>query len=295
MILVQGCSFSYGQALKNRLDNRYSKLLEDMLGERVPNIAQEGKCNFVASNELHSYLLHCRYNKGFELPRVIIWQLSDTFRSGVPMSQYSGRWIPNNFIDEISIPYGAKYQKYMLWKAFVNNKEYREPLDDEEAWGHSKKNGVGTFLTYYRGDGKQYHDRWAIGDVTNQYNELQTVLAIHKIQELCRSLGVQLVIVNYYGTPAHLLEDATYKAINRDNYLIKNSEKFGLYNHLMWRGFNRPDVFHFDVDAHYYQADVLYNYLTTGEQIVVEEEEHGDVGLWPVFDYVHGEFDIVKK
>lgn len=290
MILVQGCSFTWGQELKNAQKSRYSTLLGEMMDEQVFNIAHKGKCNFVASDELYQYLLHTRYSSNVPKPRVIIWQLSDMFRRGVPMTQFSGKWAPNNIQRELGREYMIKYQKMVLWQAYWKNKRHREKLSAEEAEKHVSEYGTGSKLTYVgpEGDKLDLTTEWAVGDTTNQYNELSAIIAIHKVQELCRAFNVQLVILNYYGTADPVYKDNAWKAINRGNYVIKNSVRWGMYNHMLWRGFHRPDNAHFDVDAHYYQAEVLYDYLTTGKQLVVEEEEHpAHEEMWPVFDYVN--------
>lgn len=285
MILVQGCSFSYGESLINPHRYRYSRYLELMMGEKVLNLAENSKDNYTMYFELHTYLLHCLHKpKEVEKPRVVIWQTTDTFRKGIVDWHYSGSWKPNN-LNTLVGNYSKRHIKTIMWSKFNEiNDQYKSLLDQgkhSEADAYKKQNGMGS---------KILSERFGhlIGDETFKHNEILFGLHINSIQDLCKQMDIQLVVVNYYGTPKDVLTDPIYKNINRDNYLLENSEEWGLYNHLCWRGFDRSvDDFHFNVDGHYYQADVLYNYLQHGRRLRVEEEVHDDMGHMPVFDYTN--------
>jgi len=284
MILVQGCSFSYGESLSNPMKYRYSRFLQNMINERVENIAENSKDNYTMYFELHAYLLHCMHNKDIEKPRVIIWQTTDTFRKGMISWQHSGSWKPNN-IKSLIGNYARRHIKTIMWSKFnAINDKYNKMCQEgrfEEADVFKKNQGMGARL-------KSETYAHLIGDETFKHNEILFGLHVNTIQDMCKQLDIQLVMLNYYGTPEDILEDPIHRNINRDNYLIENSERHGLYNHLCWRGFDRSvDGFHFNVDGHYYQADILYDYLLHGRRLKVEKEVHDDMGHMPVFDYTN--------
>jgi len=286
MILVQGCSFSFGAALESRLTQRYSYFLRNLMNEPVKNIADNSKDMKYMHFELYAYLMHCKHNpETTEKPSIVIWQLTDTFRYGFPDFRYSGSWKPND-LKSIIHPYGysARFCKTLLWSQFTKiQREYKRLIDDgyvEDAEAYRANKGMGSIL-------KAERQEFPIGDDTFQLNQLQTGTYINSIQKLCKEMDIKLVIINYYGTPSAMLEDPIYKEIDRSDFLIENSEKWGLYNHLCWRGFDRSvDDFHFNVDAHYYQAEKLYDFIVHGKRLRVEEEVHDNMGHMPVFDYV---------
>lgn len=294
MILVQGCSFSYGEGLIDPRKYCYSNYLQEMLGEKVINLAENSKDNYTMYLELHAWLLHCLHKpKEVEKPRVIIWQTTDTFRKGIVDWHYSGSWIPNN-LGSIVGRYARRHIKTIQWSKFnqINN-HYNDLIEEgklEEAEQYKKENGMGARI-------HAETNSFLIGDETFKHNEILFGLHVNTIQDFCEKLGIQLVMVNYYGTPDDVLEDPIHLNINRDNYLIENSERYGLYNHLCWRGFDRSvDEFHFNVDAHYYQADILYDYLRHGRRLKVEDEVHEDMGHMPVFDYTnHADINAAGK
>lgn len=291
MILVQGCSFTHGSGLKSHTAKfRYSSFIERALNEPVTNISGPSKDNFTMYFELHAYLLHAMQSK-VEIPRVIIWQLSDTFRRSVIDHRRSGAWKPNDLESLISVgeEYGNRHIKTVGWQGYTQiERKYNEMISegrDEDAKKYKKKMGLGTKIKI-NDLGRLGISEWNIGDDTFQQNELLVGLHINTIQDMCKQLGVQLVMINYYATPENILEDPIYKNIDRSNYLIKNSERWGMYNHLCWMGFDRSvDDFHFNIDGHYYQAEILLRYLKHGKQITVEETVHAHMDHMPVFDY----------
>ena len=294
MILVQGCSFTYGTGLEEHTKKfRYSSFIERALNEKVRNISGPSKDNFTMYFELHAYLLHAMQSK-VEIPRVIIWQLSDSFRRSMIDHACSGMWQPNNIDSLISSgeEYGRRHIKMFYWQSFTRITKIYENLvnkrEFDKAARYKKKMGMGTTLELSTGqpnNGKRSH-RFHIGDETFIYHELLIGMHINTIQEMCKQLGIKLMIINYYGTPKNILEDPIYKNIDRSNYLIENSERWGMYNHLCWKGFDRSvDNFHFNVDAHYYQAEVVLKFLKSGGRLKVEEVVHDEMGHMPVFDY----------
>jgi|SaaInl5LU_22_DNA_1037371.scaffolds.fasta_scaffold34464_2 hypothetical protein len=296
MILVQGCSFTYGSGLLEYTEKfRYSSFIERALNEEVRNISGPSKDNFTMYFELHAYLLHAMQSK-VEIPRVIIWQLSDTFRRSVIDYRFSGAWKPNDLESLICVghEYGNRHIKTVGWQGYTEIQlKYNKMIAEgrfKSAKAYKQKMGIGTKIKLddaKRGGTMEFN----IGDETFQQNELLVGMHVNTIQDMCKQLGIQLVIINYYGTPKNILEDPIYKNINRSNYLIKNSERWGMYNHLCWRGFDRSvDNFHFNIDAHYYQADVLLRYLKHSMQITVEETVHAHMNHMPVFDYTTNAF-----
>lgn len=281
MILINGCSFSYGDALIDPVKYRYSTFLGKKLDTEILNIAEASKDNFTMYFELHCYLSYVMQQKA-KKPNIIIWQLTDTFRKGIVDWHASGTWRPGK-LNSLLGNYHARHIKTIYWSHFQNIKDEFKRLfkiDKKKAIEYKNEKGMGSKLWVEK---KPFN----IGDETFIHNELTIGLYIFTIQQLCKSLGIRLIILNYYGTPVNVLKDPIYQNIDRKDYLISNSEKWGLYNHLMWRGFDRPDDYHFNVDGHYYQADILSDFILHNKRITVEEEAHSDITDFPVFDYTH--------
>ena len=294
MILFQGCSFTFGEGLQHIRSRdeenfhdqkkfKFSSFVERELDEKCVNISGVSKDNFTMYFELHAYLLYCRHDaEGGVKPRVIVWQLSDTFRKGVIDWNFSGSWKPNNLRSLIG-NYHRRFIKTVSWSGYNGiNSNYKKLLKEDpiKSVKYKRQMGMGSKLEL---NGQTLFN---IGDETFQHNELLIGMHINTIQEMCKQSDIQLVIMNYYGTPTEMLEDPIHKNIDRSNYLIENSERWGMYNHLCWRGFDRSvDDYHFNVDGHYYQADILVDYLRNGKRLKVEEVIHDDMNHMPVFDY----------
>ena len=288
MIIVQGCSFSQGASLQQPSKYRYATFLQKKLDTQVLSWAEPSKDNFTMYFELHTYLNYLQAKK-VEKPEIIIWQLSDTFRKGLVDWHASGSWEPGN-INSLIGDYHRRHIKTIYWSGYNRiKKRYKELYKEDPKKAKLYKNRVGMGSKIFT-----EKDPFLIGDETFIHNELYIGLHINTIQNLCKQLGVRLIIVNYYGTPKNVLKDPIMQNIDRKDYLIKNSEQWGLYNHLMWRGFDRPDEYHFNVDGHYYQADILYDFIVHNKRITVEEEAHMDVTNFPVFDYTHHELEAKK-
>jgi hypothetical protein len=292
MILVQGCSFTYGQELPDPEQHRYSTLLREKLGtdNQVLNLAAVGKDNFVAYQEIHTYLLNARLRHDVPMPKIIIWQLTDTFRRGIPAHQATGSWKPNKLESQISTgwQYLERYAKSISWRLFLRTKKHLSDIKKSNKLDNYKleraRIGLGTRVVYTDPTGHVTGES-TIGDGTFILNELTVGLYIHTIQEMCKKMNIRLVIMNYYGTPIEVLKDPIYESVNRDNYLVSNSDTNGMYNHLMWKSFDRPDDFHFNIDAHDYQADLLYDFIVNQKRVEVEVEAHPNVSQYPVFNY----------
>lgn len=284
MILINGCSFTDGTALKD-VKYRYPVLLEKMLMEQIVDISQASKSNFYMAYELTIYLLHQHHTKK-DLPRIIIWQHSDCMRDHVVDYHYSATWQPNDIESHLSKrhKFANRFIKIIAWSRYKNLIDERKKLKGLDLKNHMLRHGMGSNICQ---DNSNKNKSFLTGDSSFIYNEFRHAINIINIQNLCDKLGVKLIHYNYYGTNPLLLTDPVFKEIDRSNYVISNSETVGMYNHLKWKSFNRPDDFHFDESAHYYQANILYNFIVNNTKIEVEEKDYNNEEHLPMYDYVN--------
>lgn len=275
MILFSGCSFTWGDTLKrnNRELLHYPHILSKMLNDTYLDLSMRGQCNYRAYEKIHTYLLSA-IQKEVEMPKIIVWQLTDFFRRGIFKSKASGQQKPGDLKSQLFLEDYNTYAKSVIWSNIYkmdSEKVNATEKNDLQKLEDLKTKAFGTYLSY---DFDDVEDRREyIGDTTLVQQSLTQGLNINTIQTLCDLYNIKLVIVNYY--PAYdqkILNDNIYKSIDKNNFLLKDHFKVGLYNHLFWKGFNRPDGFHMDCDAHLYQAHVLYNFIANNIQLEVEQE-----------------------
>ena len=289
MILINGCSFTDGTALK---DSKYSyvNILSSMLNQEIEDISEGSKNNFYMAFELSALLLNRHYNNK-ELPKIIIWQQTDVFRDHLPDFFHSGSWKPNNLnsiLGRKSVKFRDRFIKVIAWQRFsqilANRKlKTRDGQDSKILKDYKTAYGMGSNIIP---DNSRKNKAFLTGDDTFQLNEFRHAVNIINLQNLCDKLGVRLIHYNYYKPLPKLLNDPIVQLINRNDYVIENSLRGGMYNHLRWKGFGRPDDFHFDESAHYYQAHILYNYITNGTRLKVEEEPFDEESM-PLYDYTN--------
>lgn len=299
MILLNGCSFSYGTACTDPESNNYGKLLESMLDEEVVNISEPSKNNFYMAFEILFFISH-KLSLNEELPRIIIWQHSDNFRDHVSDWRFSGSWKPNNLKSIVGTDFRERFVKLYAWsalkkisdrinsyidlakKATDNRSRYHYIQQVEK---YKKDTGMGSYII----QNTQLHDppRFLVGDETFWLNEFRHAVNVFSVQNICKLHNIRLINYNYYGTKEEVISDPVFKQIDRSNYLIENSELYGMYNHLCCKGFDRPDNFHFNDASHLYQAELLYNFITNNTRLKVEETLHETLDEWPREDYTH--------
>lgn len=301
MILLNGCSFSYGTACTDPESNNYGKLLEGMLDEEVINISEPSKSNFYMAFEILFFISH-KLSLNEELPRIIIWQHSDNFRDHVPDWRSSGSWKPNNLRSIVSNDFGQRFIKLNVWSALkqisdrVNSyidlaRKAPDSLSrdriDQQFKEFKKRYGMGSYIVQNTLLEEQLQTRYLVGDETFWLNEFRHAVNVLSVQNMCKLHNIRLINYNYYGTKEEVITDPVFNQIDRSNYLIENSELYGMYNHLCCKGFDRPDNFHFNDASHLYQAELLYNFITNNTRLKVEETLHETLDEWPREDYTH--------
>lgn len=293
MILINGCSFTSGDAITEPGTNRYSKILESLLDEQIINLAQSSKNNFYAAFELTAFLTHRMHNKE-EMPTTIIWQHTDVYRNHLSDWAYSGSWKPNNLQSIVGQQpsFHDRFVKIISWERLSSIWSDRSSFKNESDFKrYTRLYGMGAELNNNNRSRRAYK----IGDETFMLHQLQHFANLFNIQTLCESLDIRLVHYNYYPPIKGSEADPMYKLINDNDFVISNHSVGGIYNHLLWRGFDRPDNFHFNEAAHLYQAHVLYDFIVNNKQLEVEEDGHGDYNYYPMFDYVSEPSEQKKK
>tara|TARA_R100000951_G_C2642796_1_gene181532 strand:- start:75 stop:953 length:879 start_codon:yes stop_codon:yes gene_type:complete len=285
--LVNGCSFTLGLELNNN-SMRYTNILSARLGIAIKDLSSEGKSNKVMYEELYTILLNVRAGD-LPPPKAVIWQTTDNYRQYIIRSLYSERTIPGNLSSQIVAgekSHSAKYQKLEYWSVHKSLKDYKQycllnGISYEELY-----TGVQLHLTTWESEiGLKSSRSSFVGDYTRVTYELEHIRNIFSLQALCKEMNIPLAILNYYEPDKKILKDKMVAILDDSFFIIKNYKHGGLYNHLLWRGYSRPDGFHFDVDAHEFKADIIYDFITSGKQIEVETESHADLEDYPVFNY----------
>lgn len=297
--LVNGCSFTLGQELKYT-QQIYVNTLSSRLKLECFNISSQGKTNSIMYQELYAFLLNVK-SGDIKKPEFVIWQTTDNYRQGIIRYRREfkdKRNIPGDVISQLSIGvnnYTYEYKKLRYWSSKKKLESYRESLIPEEQEKFDKAIGCGSVLLHFLPihdkstgvikNNDFNHEQTAITDITNISYELNHISNIVSLQALCKEIDVPLAILNYYEFNPLVLKDNMIKCIDDSKFVIKNYKEKGIYNHFLWRGFDRPDGFHFDADAHAFKADIIYDFITLGKQIEVETESHEDLEDYPVFDY----------
>lgn len=285
--LVNGCSFTLGLELKNN-GMRYTNILSARLGIAIRDLSSEGKSNKVMYEELYTFLLNVRAGD-LPPPKAIIWQTTDNYRQYIIRSLYSERTIPGNLSSQIvsgEKGHSAKYQKLEYWSVYKSLQDYEQYCLSNGIFFENLYTGVQLKLTTWdRRLGLHNRSSGFVGDYTRVTYELEHIRNIFSLQALCKEMNIPLAILNYYEPDKKILKDKMIANLDDSFFIIKNHKHGGLYNHLLWRGYSRPDGFHFDVDAHEFKADIIYDFITSGKQIEVETERHQDLEDYPVFDY----------
>jgi hypothetical protein len=112
-----------------------------------------------------------------------------------------------------------------------------------------------------------------IGDTSETFMKYQWCQKLIHLQLLCEVKKIKLVIMNYYPIGEDFKEDPSFKAIDLDNFIIEDPFKSGMYEHLEIEAFTKTeDDFHWEIDAHAYQADILEDFIKNNTKIKVRSE-----------------------
>ena len=318
MILLNGCSFSDGCQLSD-VKHAYPNLLRDMLDEEIIDLSEESKNNFYMAFELNAYILHKLHNNE-ELPRIIIWQHTDCFRNHLIDYNSSGTWKPNNLSSLVgrlsrfshmrknkssSHEHGfakrfvkqTSFMGYQMLQEYQKqNKDSNHPDADKaiRVWGMGSR--IQHRIPSKEGGSRIIQCR--IGDSSFVMNHLQHAMNVYNLQMLCNNLNIRLINYNYFPFGPEISQDPIVKQIDKSSYLLSDYlSNWGMYNHLLWKGFNQPDNYHFDEAAHLYQAEVLYDFIVNNKQLETEAINFLEFqnNKAPVFDYVNEIGDRTEK
>ena len=268
MLLSSGCSFTAGQYGEHIVyKSPYPVLLAKKLDNSNYNIAQPGLDNtIILSSTLHYLLTFKSYN--LPRPTYITVQLSDFFRKLLLKRTSSGKILPGRFSTQHKIRRHFTKINHWGWE-----KKYQIPSNEMTVFIHKVVDGK----PVYKGK-----EKFSVLDDTQHYACFEILPMLNHLKMLCDSLNIPLAIINYYGF-GDWVDDPLFLPL-KDNLVVSNP-KYGLYNELCWLGFDRPDNYHFDLEAHAWQADLLYNYFTKGTTIKVSTKNHPDLEYTDVYTY----------
>lgn len=274
MLLSSGCSFTAGQYGEGKLyETPYPSILSSKLGLKCVNLAEAGSDNIFIIQSLIHYLLVKNIDV---LDKVYVTvQLSDFFRKLIFNRDKSGTVRPTDIRSQIRLR--DRFRK-------INN--FNHELIDQTASTYlitlARNERIEKVLGGHKRITSKGKGFTQVGDTTLNYQKLETLIALNSLKAICDQKGVKLAIINYYGFGEW--KNDTLLLQLKDNLVIDNPE-FGLYNELLWLGFNRPDNFHFDLEAHEWQASMLYDYFKYKKQISVREDPAPNLDKTKVYDY----------
>lgn len=271
MIYVNGCSFTWGEGgeflpegrdefggPKNgqrrvaRIKDPYPSILAKDLNTELLNFSTSGKDNTTILKQMAIALNWRRLGKCKSSPDdIIIVQLTDNFRAATPKSTFALNFHINDLVSQLE-DYDGQYIKIMMFSILkkLRGQGYADTVLNKTYRIHSDI-------------APEYKTREPyIGDWTETHQTFETAHYLRLIQLECKSMNIPLVIINYYTIPEKFNPDPTFQVIDTDDFLISNFTKSGMYEHLENEGFVKcNDNFHFQQDAHYYQADVIKNFI----------------------------------
>lgn len=275
MLLSSGCSFTAGQfEAGKKYTSPYPSILGSKLGLKSVNLSAAGADNIFIIQSLIHYLLV----KNFDvLDKVYVTvQLSDFFRKLVFRRDKSGSVQPADLGSQLNLR--DRFVKLNSFDYELTNKKASALVVTFHRYEEKEKVTRTLQRRIVRG-GKDIVD---IGDTTFNYQKLETLIALNSLKTICDQKGIKLAIINYYGFGKWKNDTLLLKL--KDNLVIDNPE-FGLYNELLWLGFNRPDNYHFDLEAHEWQASMLYDYFKHNKRITVREDPAPNLDKTKVYDY----------
>jgi len=274
MLLSSGCSFTVGQYGEEKIyEAPYPTILSSKLQSKYVNLSAPGADNIYIIQSLIHYILVKNFVVFDEVYATV--QLSDFFRKLVFNREHSGTVHPCDINSQINLR--KKFRKINNFGYELFNKEtstYIITLARNETIENIDLERIRTV--------RKGRDVTQVGDSTFNYQKLETLIALNSLKAICDQRGINLAIINYYGFGEW--KDDTLLLQLKENFVIDNPE-FGLYNELLWLGFNRPDNFHFDLEAHEWQASMLHDYFKYNKRITVREEPAPNLDNTNVYDY----------
>lgn len=277
MILFNGCSFSFGEKTrkiigKNReeiviIKKTYAQFLGDELNTKTSNISMSGKDNLTMISDLITMLT---WEKTLEEKiDIIVLQPTDFFRYNIPSYAFKKYHRINDLESQILFDLN-KYTKLMTHNVYIRHKEY---FENDKAFRIVQ-------------DGME--DKF-VGDASQTWMKYQWCQKLMHLQLLCEIKKIKLVIINYYAIGEDFKEDPLFKEINLDNFIIKDPFKFGMYSKLEQKSFTKAeDGFHWDIDAHKYQADIIEDFIKYNTKIKVRSDT--ELHTTKIYDYTTSGF-----
>ena len=276
MILFNGCSFTLGvkkgsSKSQTFISNTYANFLGDALDKPTYNTSHSGKDNVTMISDIITILMWEEREKlGEEKIDIIVLQPSDFFRCYIPSPDFNQYHQINNLKRQLLF-HNNKYVKLMIHNVFMRH--MKECGNAKEAFW------VGAFLP----DRAVYYTCTA-GDTSETFMKYQWCQKLMHLQLLCEIKKIKLVIMNYYPIGEDYKKDPLFQAINLDNFIIEDPFKSGMYEHLEQEAFTKTeDDFHWEIDAHKYQADILEDFIKNNTKIKVKSniESH----TTEIYDY----------
>ena len=274
MLLSSGCSFTAGQYGEHIVyEAPYPTILSSKLQSKYVNLSAPGSDNIYIIQSLIHYILVKNFD-GFDEMYVTV-QLSDFFRKLVFNRKQSGTVQPCDINSQINLR--KRFKKINNFGRELVAKEASTYVITLARHETLENTDLGKICTIQKGK-----DVVQVGDATFNYQKLETLIALNSLKAICDQRGIKLAIINYYGF-GEWKDDLLLLKI-KENFVIDNPQ-FGLYNELLWLGFNRPDNYHFDLEAHEWQASMLYDYFKYNKQITVREDPAPNSDNTNVYDY----------
>jgi len=275
MLLSSGCSFTAGQYAEGKTyKTPWPKLLAKKLNTSNYDVAAPGTDNnLILDQAIHYLLVYKHYN--LTSPTYVAVQITDFFRRLIFNRNKSGTILPSKFSTQSNIRH--KFTKINNW-GYEN--KFQEP---------STKVHIGKF-NKTSSDSLSSEVKFILDD-TQHHHAFETLLRLAQLKKICDLTNIPLVIINYYGF-GYWKKDPLYDII-KPSLLIENAD-YGLYNELLWLNFNRPDNYHFDQEAHEWQAETFYDFLINDKKITVNEKDPPSAKFTKPSDYTE-ELEIYDK
>jgi hypothetical protein len=236
--------------------------------EDIIMLAEPSKDNTRILDETLTVLLNSIVGNTKKITHIVV-QLTDNYRYQVFKREHSGHIQPDNLASQVKNKRCFVKMNNWFW-----DKKYK--IGTHVILPSMSKNRAGEWIEDFR--------LYNLGDTTEGLVTLRTLIKLNCLQTYCQLHDIKLCIVNYYGF-YKWVEDPLYKSLDPKNFLIENSAH-GLFNHMLWLRFQQLDNFHFDEEAHKWQANLITEFLQKGHQLTVEEEIFDKKKvLTPIYDY----------
>lgn len=268
MILFNGCSFTFGEKRRSSkgiylLESSYPKFLRDALDKTIWDISMSGKDNLTLISDIITLLMwkeHSHKSWGEQKDEkidMIVLQPTDFFRCYLPSPNFKKNHEINNLDSQLHFNSKHKWTKMMMHRSYML---------------HMKKFGNSERCFRLVTDDSSVETK-LIGDTSETFMKYQWCQKLIHLQLLCEVKKIKLVIMNYYPIGEDFKEDPSFKAIDLDNFIIEDPFKSGMYEHLEIEAFTKTeDDFHWEIDAHAYQADILEDFIKNNTKIKVRSE-----------------------